>query len=140
MTKISLSPARRRKRCSGLSLVEITLVIGLMLTLATMVTYSITSMTDWKKGREASETLKAVYSAQKGWLADHPTKNPSDFTANKLLPYLPSQPDSMPTAESLDRESLELDYSEMPPVFRSSGSVYDPSDSGDDGLWDVGGI
>lgn len=129
-----------QSRCRGLSLIEITLVIGLMLALASMVTYSITSMTDWQKGRSASEALKSVYVAQKGFLADHPTKNPTDFTSEKLIPYLPGQATAMPTAKSLDGASLTLDFLAMPPTFQLNGSVYDPTGKSDDGLWDIGNL
>lgn len=127
-----------RNCCRGLSLIEITLVIALMLTLATMVTYSVTSMTDWQKGRSASEKLKSVYIAQKSYLADHPTKTSTDFTSSKLIPYLPGQSTEMPTEESLSGDSLALDFMSMPPKFMLTGQHYDPSDNNRDGLWDVG--
>jgi type II secretory pathway pseudopilin PulG len=127
-----------RSRCRGLSLIEITLVIGLMLALASMVTYSVTSMTDWKKGRSAAEKLKGVYVAQKSYLADHPTKTATDFTSSKLIPYLPGQSGAMPTSESLDGDTLTLDFMTMPPTFQLNGDTYDPSGKFQDGLWDVG--
>lgn len=129
-------PASRR----GYTLIEVTLVIGIMLTLAGVVTYSITSMIDWQKGRAAAELLKGVYVAQKGYLADHPTKDKTDFTEERLIPYLPGQLGALPTAKSLEGTTLQLDFSQMPPSFQQSGTDYDPSGSSDDGLWDVGNI
>jgi len=134
---MTLVPA---SRCRGLSLVEITLVIGLMLSLAAVITYSVNSMGDWKKGREAAEKLKAVLIAQKSYLADHPTQTTSDLTAAKIIPYLPGRPGALPTATSLEKEELTLSITVMPPVFLRAGEPYDPSGSPTDGLWDVGGL
>lgn len=133
-------PPSRRLRSRGLSLVEITLVIGLMLSLAAVITYSVGSMGNWKKGREASEMLRGVLIAQKSYLADHPTEGVSDLTAAKIIPYLPGRPGALPTTESLNKEPLALSVTVMPPVFLLGGEPYDPSDSTSDGLWDVGGL
>lgn len=122
------------------SLVEITLVIGIMLTLASIITYSVGTLNEWKVGRAVSEDLKAVYVAQKSYLADHPTSLASDFTELKIVKYLPGNLTAMPTAASLDDEELTLSYKVIPPVFKLGSSNYDPSDSTSDGLWDVGGL
>jgi len=132
--------ATRSSRSRGLSLVEVTLVIALMLSLAAVITYSVGSMGDWKKGREASEMLRAVLIAQKGYLADHPTETAADLTAAKIIPYLPGRPGALPTTESLNKEQLTLSVTVMPPVFLLAGEPYDPSSSTTDGLWDVGGL
>ncbi|MEC5127952.1 type II secretion system protein [Verrucomicrobiales bacterium BCK34] len=124
----------------GFSLIEVTLVIGIMLTIASIVTYSVGTLNEWKKGRSVSEDLKAVYVAQKSYLADHPTSLASDFTEAKLVKYLPGNLTGMPTAESLDDEELTLSYKVIPPVFKLGSSTYDPSGSSSDGLWDVGGL
>ncbi len=123
-----------------MSLVEVTMVIGIMLALASIITYSIGSMTDWRKGRSASEQLKSVYIAQKSYMADHPTTSPSSVGSSDLIPYLPGNPGSMPEAKSLNDEALDLKFTVMPPVFELGGTTYDPSDSSEDGLWDVGGL
>jgi hypothetical protein len=44
----------------------------------------------------------------------------------------------MPVIEGLDDELLTIDHNVMPPVFMLSGSIYDPSGSSSDGLWDTG--
>ncbi len=129
------SPHRLEK---GLSLVEISVVIGVMLGLATVVTYSISGILDWKTGRDATEKLRAVYIAQKGYLADRPSKNVSTFTAEDLIPYLPGHPGAMPTATTADGQALTLNLTVMPPHFTLGEARYDPSDSQNDGLWDVG--
>lgn len=132
-------PCRRNAR-RGLSLIEITLVIGLMLTLASIVTYSVSSMTEWKKGREAAEKLRSVYLAQKSFLADQPSKSYATFTSTELIPYLPGNPGAMPTQTGLSNEPLNINVQVMPPVFRNGTATYDPSGSGADALWDVGAL
>ncbi|MAS95824.1 MAG: hypothetical protein CMO55_21685 [Verrucomicrobiales bacterium] len=135
-----MKPLRNKHTTRGLSLIEITLVIGLMLALASIITYSVSAMTDWQKGRDASEKLKAVYIAQKSYMADHPSKVASSFTSSELIPYLPNRPGAMPSANSLEDQSLELNFAVMPPQFFLGGAKYDPSDSPTDSLWDVGSL
>lgn len=127
-------------RCRGLSLIEMTLVIAIMLMLASVVMYSLSSMGEWKQGRSSGEKLKAVYLAQKGYLADHPTESYDTLTEAKLIPYLPGRGSALPTAKSLDEQDLTLEISTMPPSFKLGGSVYDPSGSSTDGLWDTAGL
>lgn len=117
---------------------EITLVVGLILALAGIATYSINSMTEWKAGRESSEKLRSVYLAQKTYLADFPSKNSATFTAAELIPYLPGRPGVMPTAKSLEKQDLTLNFQVLPPVFALGATTYDPSGSTTDGAWDVG--
>ncbi len=111
-----------------------------MLTLSSVVIYSISALTEWQKGRTAAESLKSVYVAQKSYLADHPSDNYADFVAEDLIPYLPNRPGAMPTGVGLEDEALTLNFNVMPPEFQISGSAYDPSDSDTDGLWDVGSL
>jgi len=119
---------------------EITLVVGLMLALAGIVTYSVSTMTDWKNGREASERLRSVYLAQKTYLADFPSKSFATFTAAELIPYLPGRPGAMPTAKTASNQVLTLNFQVMPPVFTLGTTTYDPSGSLTDGVWDVGNL
>lgn len=111
-----------------------------MLLLASVITYSLSSMGDWKKGKAASEELKSIYLAQKSYLADHPTEDSSDLTGAKIIPYLPGRPGALPTGISLHNEDLIPDVTVMPPVYELDGSAYDPSDATNDGLWDTGGL
>jgi prepilin-type N-terminal cleavage/methylation domain-containing protein len=124
----------------GLSLVEMSLVIALMLALASIVTFSLSAVTEWKTGRDAAEKLRSVYIAQKSFLADQPSKSYATFTPGELIPYLPGRSGAMPTAVSKDGQTLTLNIQVMPPVFRIGDSVYDPSDTTSDGLWDVGAL
>lgn len=109
-----------------------------MLALASIVVYSVSSIGDWRKGKEASEKLRAVYIAQKSFLADHPSKDRTTFTAEELVPYLPGRPTAMPTQTGKSGETLTVHLRAMPPVFRNGTNNYDPSGSTSDGLWDVG--
>ena len=96
-------------------------------------------MNEWKLGREAGETLRTVYSAQRMFLADNPTKLVGDITAANLIPYLPNNATAMPTVKSLTGASLSIMVNVSPPVINAgSGVVYDPSGSSTDSLWDVG--
>ncbi len=122
----------------GFSLIEVTLVIGLMLTLAAISAYSITSISSWRNGRDASEKLRSVYIAQKSYLADRPSKSVSTFTSTELVPYLPGAPGAMPTQKGNSNETLTINVQVMPPVFKNGSLTYDPSGSATDSLWDVG--
>lgn len=122
----------------GLSLVEMSLVIALMLGLAAMVTYSVSGILEWKTGRDATEKLRSVYIAQKSFLADRPSKVVSTFTPAELIPYLPGNPGAMPTAKSAADQTLTVNITTMPPFFTLGSNRHDPSGSTTDGLWDVG--
>lgn len=111
-----------------------------MLTLASIVTYSVGSMTDWRKGRDGAEKLRAVYLAQKSFLADQPSKSFATFTSAELIPYLPGRPGAMPVQTGMEDEALTINVQVMPPVFKNGTETYDPSASTTDGLWDVGSL
>lgn len=135
---MKLPRSRQKARTRGLTLIESTLVIGLILTLAAIITFSISSMREWRLGREAAEKLRSVYLAQKSFLADQPSKSFATFTTAELIPYLPGNPGAMPTQTGLSNEALTVHVVVMPPVFRNGAANYDPSGSTTDGLWDVG--
>ncbi len=130
--------APRKNALQAFSLVEVSLVIGLMLSLAAIVAYSVSSMGEWRLGRDASEKLRSVYLAQKSFLADQPSKDFTTFTEEELIPYLPNRALAMPTQTGKDGETLSVNVQTMPPVFRSGAAGYDPSGKSNDGLWDVG--
>jgi hypothetical protein len=52
--------------------------------------------------------------------------------------YLPEGWSAIPTVLSLDNDSLNVDHSVMPPQLLMGTAPYDPSGSGNDGLWDTG--
>jgi type II secretory pathway pseudopilin PulG len=130
--------ARPWSRAHGFTLIEISLVIGLMLGLITLGGFSYKMVQDWNKAKNASLALQAVYSAQRSYMADNPTADITEIDADTLVPYLPTGWTAMPTATSLTETTLTLDFTVMPPVFLSGSTPYDPSKSTKDGLWDIG--
>ncbi|MFM2166973.1 MAG: hypothetical protein RIS79_1344 [Verrucomicrobiota bacterium] len=123
---------------SGFTIIEISLVIGLLLGLVMFAGISINAVRDWQRGKDASISLQAVFAAQRAYLSDHPTANIAVVSAEQLNPYFPQGWNTMPVVKSLDDQSLTVDYATMPPILLLGSSVYDPSSSGTDGLWDVG--
>lgn len=123
----------------GFTLLEMTIVIMVLLTLIKVGFSTSKAMDQWKLGRQASETLRTVYSAQRMYLADNPTAQVSAITDVLLIPYLPDNTTALPTVKSLTGGTLGIKVNVSPPVINSgSGVAYDPSGSSTDSLWDVG--
>ena len=123
----------------GFTLLEMTLVI-LMLLIMIKTGFLVSSkMDEWKLGRDAGETLRTVYSAQRMYLADNPTVAVSAITSAVIIPYLPNNAATIPTVKSLAKTQLSILVNVSPPVINAgSGVTYDPSGSNKDSLWDVG--
>ncbi|MES2997108.1 MAG: type II secretion system protein [Verrucomicrobiota bacterium] len=122
----------------GFTLLELTVVILVLLSLASIGLFTTRKLDEWKAGRNASETLRYVYSAQRLYLSDHPTVPVASLSAENLIPYLPGDATEMPTVESLTGEILVISVTVSPPVVLDGSEVYDPSGSSTDSLWDVG--
>lgn len=123
----------------GLTLVEITIVLMILMTLVGSALVINRKFGDWRRGREASETLRTVYTAQRMFLSDNPTVQVNTITAAQLLPYMPGRPTAMPTVKSLTGANLGILVNVSPPaVNNGSGIAYDPSPNRTDNLWDVG--
>lgn len=122
----------------GTTIIELSVTLSILLSLATVVVMSASGITDWKLARSAGLELRSVYVAQKSYLADHPTGSISTVSEADLTPYLPLQGSTIPTVESLDGAQLPINFNVMPPVLFSGGNAYDPSGKSGDGLWDVG--
>ncbi|MFC5454216.1 type II secretion system protein [Prosthecobacter fluviatilis] len=135
MMKLHSRPARHN---GGFTLIEISLVIGLLLGLATFAGMNIAAVRDWQRGKDASVALQAVFAAQRAYLSDHPTADIAVVATDQLEPYLPQGWTTMPALVSLNDEPLTVDHTVMPPLLLLGSSVYDPSSSGSDGLWDAG--
>lgn len=135
MKAIHIQKASRR---AGFTLIEISLVIGLLLGLATFAGMNISAVRDWQQGKDASLSLQAVFAAQRAYLSDHPTADIAGVSAAELLVYLPQGWSSMPVVASLDNDTLTIDHTIMPPRLMLGTTVYDPSTKGSDGLWDAG--
>jgi hypothetical protein len=115
------------------------IVILILVSLMTTGLFVSNKIGDWKLGRQASETLRMVYSAQRLYLADNPTRPVSSITNAQLIPYLPNGQTSMPTVTALDGRQLPIIVNVSPPVVNGGGGVvYDPSGNPNDGLWDIG--
>jgi type II secretory pathway pseudopilin PulG len=132
-------------RCShlpkgnGYTLLEMSIVILMLLTLLGAGIMTFKGVDTWKLGRNASETLRVVYSAQRMFLADNPTRLVGSLTAEDLLPYMSGNPESMPTVTSLTDSQLAIKIDVSPPVVTGEGGeIYDPSNNSRDSLWDVG--
>jgi prepilin-type N-terminal cleavage/methylation domain-containing protein len=123
----------------GFTLLEMTVVIMVLMALISTGLFVTRKMDEWKLGREASETLRTVYSAQRMYLADNPTVAVSSLTSTMIIPYLPNQATAMPTVKSLVNTNLSIIVNQSPPVINAgSSTIYDPSGNSKDSLWDVG--
>lgn len=122
----------------GFSLIEVSLVIALIIGLSAIVGVSVSTVQNWQLGKNASLSLQAVYSAQRSYMADHPTSEINSITATQLQSYLPQGWSSMPVFVGTKSEQLTLNYTVMPPRLLNGNNVYDPSGKSDDGLWDLG--
>jgi type II secretory pathway pseudopilin PulG len=128
------------------TLLELTMVISVLLLLITVGLKSNNALKNWRLARDASDTLRTVYVAQRTYLADNPTAALSSLTHTLLLPYVQNSPTSFPTAKSLTNGTLNVYVGASPPFFTTTSTTsgataptrYDPSGSTTDSLWDVG--
>jgi prepilin-type N-terminal cleavage/methylation domain-containing protein len=136
---------RHQLSTQGFTLLEMSMVILVLLSLVGIGLYSSRKMDENRLAREATETLRSVYTAQRMFLADNPTTLVSNITASNILPYLSGNPTALPKVTSATGAQLSLMVNVSPPrINAGSGVIYDPSgDPNDpktftDGLWDVG--
>src|SRR5690348_11843545 len=81
-------------RCSGVTLMELTIVISVMLLLASVMTIGTGPYIAYRDGRQAGEALRSVYAAQMTYLSDNPgvdltSLSPAD-AASRIAPYMPN--------------------------------------------------
>ncbi len=131
-------PARR-----AFTLVEMTVVILVLMTLISIGFYGTSAYRNWSLAREAAETLRTTYVAQRTFLADNPTTPVTSLTPALLLPYIPANPATFPSGISLTGSPLTVRVNVSPPYMTTStggtsGARYDPSANTTDSLWDVG--
>ena len=119
----------------GVTLIELSLVIGIILILVSTSSIGISFYKDWQKGLAAGEDLKAVYQAQKLFLADNPTTLVADIKVADITPYLPNNMAAIPTITGLDGVARTITITVSPPVIDGG---YDPSSPNDNSLWDAG--
>lgn len=126
-------------RRPGVTLLEMTIVIMVLLALIGTGLFSYGKMDEWKLGRAASETLRQVYTAQRMFLADNPTRLVSSIVPADIIPYMPGNSTALPTVTSLTGAQLGILVNVSPPVINAgSGVPYDPSGNNRDSLWDIG--
>lgn len=124
---------------SAFTLLEMSIVIMVLLALISTGLFVSGKMDEWKLGRAAGETLRQVYTAQRMFLADNPTRLVSSLTPADVIPYLPGNATALPTVKALDGSNLSILVNVSPPVIDAgSGVPYDPSGDNRDSLWDVG--
>ena len=134
-----LSGSPKRRTLPAMTLIELTVVLCILMTLIGTSLMVTSKISDWRLGRDASETLRTVYAAQRMYLADNPTVAVTSITAAQLIPYLPNKAVAMPTVTSLTKQPLAIKVDVSPPVVNDgSNNYYDPSRSRTDNLWDVG--
>lgn len=131
-------PPSHRRRTPAFTLLEMTVVICVLMVLIGIGLMANNAIKSWRAGREAAESLRSVYSAQRMFLADHPTTEVGTLTAELLIPYLPDRAAAFPAISSLEGDALVIDVTVSPPVLTRGGAIYDPSGSNNDNLWDVG--
>lgn len=132
-----------RSTARGFTLIEMSIVIFVLLALLTSGFFVSNIVGQWKLARDASESLRDVYVAQRTYLADNPTIPVTSLTQSMLLPYLPNNPATFPTARTLTSATLFARVNVSPPYWTTtsggvSGIRYDPSQTTTDSLWDVG--
>lgn len=127
-----------RQNPPGLTLLEMTLVICVLLILIGTSFIATAKVTEWRLGKEASEALRTVYTAQRMFLADNPTAVTSSITEAQIKPYLPTRGNLMPTLKPIKGAALTINLTTVPPHALQGGSRYDPSGNFTDNLWDVG--
>ena len=122
-----------------MTLLEMTVVLCVLMALLGTSMMVTSKISDWRLGRQAGETLRTVYAAQRMFLADNPSVAVTAITPAQLIPYLPNKAVAMPTVTSLTKQPLAIKVDVSPPVINNgAGLSYDPSKSRSDNLWDVG--
>ena len=119
----------------GLTLIELSVTIAVILILAGIVTISVKPFVAYRDGTAAGEMLRSVKAAQLMYLADNPATPINALTQANLLPYMPQG--NWPTLPSVNGQTPTINFNVFPPVAVLNGT-YDPSGSTTDGLWDVG--
>lgn len=142
---IMKTPTNRSSHHSAFTLLEMSVVILVLLSLLGIGLFSSKKIDEWKLARQATEELRTVHSAQRLFLADHPTKAVSTIVPADIIPYLPSNATALPIVKSLTGTNLTILVDRIPPRFSNgSNAIYDPSGPLDkpatfeDSLWDVG--
>lgn len=136
MTKSRVTKSNLRSR--GVTLIEMSLVIMVMLALIGGFFLTTGNIGDWQRAKDASLTLQQVETAQRQFLADNPQRSVASLTDAEVVGYMDGFA-ALPEMEDLNGNTITIDVTKSPPVWvDSGGDVYDPSGSTSDSLWDVG--
>lgn len=131
------SPAAKPSQ-AGFTLLEMSMVICVLLVLVGSSFVVTGKVSEWRLGKDASEKLRTVYTAQRMFLADNPTVLPTAITRDQIIPYLPNRVTEMPVITPVKGTALTINVTAIPPYLLQNGTRYDPSGSTTDNVWDVG--
>jgi prepilin-type N-terminal cleavage/methylation domain-containing protein len=127
-------------RASGLTLVELSITIAVILILVGAASLGVKPYYAYRDGRAAGEMLRSVKAAQLMYLSDYPSALVASLTggaAGNLTPYMPNG--VWPTLPLVNGVQPTISCTVFPPVaVLGATNPYDPSGSLTDGLWDVG--
>ena len=98
MTKVSF--CKGVKSTKAFTLVEVSLVLGLVLILASMSVASAGIFAKISSARKAETILIQVEHSRIAWLLDNPQKGYPDLTLTEIAPYMPT-PESLATLSKL---------------------------------------
>ena len=121
--KLSQDIKRKGKR-PGLTLIEMSVVILVLLSLTGAFFASAGSIGNWQKQKEAESVLRDVEVAQVEFLANNPQRAVDTLTDGEVAGYLPGSPLVLPNPKDLDGNPLSINVGVSPPVLMSGGSEY----------------
>lgn len=125
----------RRRSERGVTLLELSVTLGVLVLLASIVTLGVKPFYVYRDGRAAGEALRSVKAAMQLYLADNPSAQVSTLTLTALGPYLPGG--NLPTLPQVNGTTPTIRFTSFPPASILNGNVYDPTPP-NDGLWDAG--
>lgn len=121
--------------CPGLTLVELTVVILIILGLLSFSTLSVEAYRDWGARRDIEESLRVIYVAQREYLADNPSSTLATVTPAVLAPYLSNTSVAVtddgagniefPVIEGLNGDALNINVGVSPPTAANADENYD---------------
>ena len=128
---------RASRSKSGLTLVEMTVVIAVILVLIGAASLGIKPYSAFRDGRAAGEALRSVKAAQLMYLSDSPSTLVINLTQAELTPYMPQG--NWPTLPSVNGQVPTINCTVFPPVAVLNGATYpSASPAATNGLWNVG--
>jgi prepilin-type N-terminal cleavage/methylation domain-containing protein len=127
---------RTRRLKGGFTLVEMSVTIAIILVLIGIASLGVQPYFAYRDGRAGGEMLRAVKAAQLMYLSDYPSTPVTSLTQALILPYMPHG--TWPTLPLVNGVAPTINCAVFPPVALLGGTIYDPSGSPTDDLWDAG--